>query len=388
MTDTAVGGEDTFNDDTVTVADSSSQHVDVSHQMFVLQELTTLIQSWKSLEHTLVSIDMSYCTGGKVFNQVSGLLDALRDTLPFLTSLSTLNVSGNYFFNAAPHPLNDHVKDSLTTFDEILRRSTVKHLNLTDTKLIGKSSREMRGFISLCNGYLSKRAVSLFLKSNSLHSLSAGAVSGALHGNRTLLTLDLSDNAISRDNRGLYSASGVIDLCRALENNHTLRCLDLSYNLLPDQDVAMIFVSAAKMPQLESLLLANNLCGPIGLVALRNLLIDHSLLEDSHGLKYLDLASNPLEGALSSLDQGIRRSETLSHFDISGCGLTDDDMDSVEISLQQNHTLTSLIIDGNSLSHECYYRIESEIKANNLLQCLEVDPMCVDVSELSGQVRH
>lgn len=322
-------------------------------------------------------------------DDVNIILSTLREALPRLPRLHSLDLSRNIVFYAAPHPLNSHDVESLILFSDIISNSTISHLNLSETRIIGNSQRQLKAFVYLCKTYLTNNCVSFICRLNHLNSPALTALSQAIHATSTLVELDLSCNCIAADSLGRRSQSAVEDFARALSNNLTLRSLNLSSNQLTDEDIATICTSLQRMMQLERLSLADNHCGALGEQCLGDLLVSHSLLDDNHGIKSLDMSGNPLgaHSTLHPLAHGLGASESLRVLSLRNCSLTDVHLLPHFLeALRRNATLLQCDIHENPLTPDEIDDIMAEITANNLLVQLRGDPSSVDANTLSHKV--
>jgi hypothetical protein len=168
-------------------------------------------------------------------------------------------------------PLTDATM--LTLSNALLHNSTLKSLSLNSNR---ERHRELTnsGWTALS---ISLRVIALeelSILGNSLDDIGITVIAESLENNSSLRELDLSDNLICED--------GVSALCNVLRHpNSVLKILDIRNNSIRDIGVmALSTVLRHPNSKLERLDISDNVIGDIGINALTDALINNSMLKE------------------------------------------------------------------------------------------------------------
>lgn len=179
--------------------------------------------------------------------------------------------------------------------DVIVAKRDMHHVDLSENKVDGAASAALASYL----GSPSCSLQSLKLARADVDDGELAAFTRALHSNKSLLSLDVSNNLVgSSENLNVVRPSiitGGEALATMLSINHTLTSLDLSWNFLRLGGAIELGKALAYNSSLRELHLAYNAFGDAGAQA-----IGESLLANAT-LTTLDLAHNniPAQGALT-----------------------------------------------------------------------------------------
>ena len=234
--------------------------IDISKNSIDDRTVATFSAAIGSMNHGLIEFDVSHCGIGKV--PLSGICQALRKNIYMYSSLSHLNLSHNQLdaegssslasWIASTNKLEDlnisYTNANLETIMPALVRGCfeIKSLNMSGNKLTPKGAQSLVTFLQ-SSGTLS----SLNLSNTSLTAESMESIIKSIGSNMYLQEFDLK---ISANKLGLQGATllscltnaknivslnlsenefgdeGMIVLCGHLENNTTIKRLDVSRN--------------------------------------------------------------------------------------------------------------------------------------------------------------
>lgn len=275
--------------------------------------------------------------------------------------------------------------DEFQKLSSILKFSSIKHLNLSSSKLNTINFMILKNLLSE-----NETLISLDLSFNNLKI----CISDILNNNNTLQYLDLSYNKIYIDNLPylinnknlkylcmseqfmLYNYLGVI-----LLNNTTINHLDISKNCIEHFELYQIAESLKHNNTLLSLKLQ-----PPGLIGINKYINDMKLLglketgisnladmlKVNNTLQSLDLVYNDIDANdIMKLIESLKFNSGLQNLNLNLCSnLTDDICFILADVLRKNKTLLSLNISHCRMTIKgCVYLIES-LKENKTLQVL------------------
>ena len=199
----------------------------------------------------------------------------------------------------------------------------------------------------------------LNLNGNRIGEAGASSLFQALTANCFLNTLTLS--------RNLLGGAGVSSLSLALTANSSLTTLDLSRNLIDDAGASSLFQALTANSSLTSLDLMYNSIGNDGASSLSQALAANSSLTS------LDLSYNSIdEAGTLSLSQALTANSSLTTLRISGNGFGDTGASSICQALTANSALTTLKLSGNSIGDACASSLSQALKVNSFLTTLDL----------------
>ena len=229
--------------------------------------------------------------------------------------------------------------------------------------------------------------ITLNLGANSIGSAGASSLSKALKENSSLITLNLSGNRIGHAgasslsraltancsiitlnlSRNFLGGAGASSLSLALTANSSLTILDLSRNLIDGAGASSLFQALTANSSLTSLDLTYNSIGNDGASSLSQALAGNSSLTS------LDLSYNSIdEAGTPSLSQALIANSSLTTLRISGNSIGDAGASSLSKALTANSSLTTLKLSGNSIGDAGASSLSQDLKVNSTLSTLEL----------------
>lgn len=203
--------------------------------------------------------------------------------------------------------------------------------------------------------------ITLFITKAHLNEEAAVAIANALAKNKTLTTLDISENEICKAvSDGPYTANGVKALAEALEENKVLRYLNLSQNQLcgiaaigpimsddeySDEGISALANAMKTNQSLMRLDISKNTITSKGAVALAPALLVNV------ALKELNLQGNLVgaEGA-KAIGEALEKNRVLTALNLANNQIRDQGAAAIAEALRGNRVLTSLDVRGNNIS--------------------------------------
>ena len=199
----------------------------------------------------------------------------------------------------------------------------------------------------------------LNLNGNRIGEAGASSLSQALTANCSLNTLNLS--------RNFLSGAGASSLSLALTANSSLTTLDLSRNLIDSAGASSLFRALTANSSLTSLDLTYNSIGNDGASSLSQALAGNSSLTS------LDLSYNSIsEADASSLSRVLRANSSLTTLKLIGNSIGDTGASSLSRALTANSALTTLKLSGNSIGDAGASSLFQALKVNSTLSTLEL----------------
>ena len=229
--------------------------------------------------------------------------------------------------------------------------------------------------------------ITLNLSSNRIGDAGASFLSQALKENSSLITLDLTGNRIGHAGasslsqaltancslitlnlgRNFLGGAGASSLTPALTANSSLSTLDLSRNLIDGAGASSLFRALTANSSLTSLDLTYNSIGNDGASFLSQALAGNSSLTS------LDLSYNSIsEADASSLSRVLRANSSLTTLKLIGNSIGDTGASSLSRALTANSALTTLKLSGNSIGDAGASSLFQALKVNSTLSTLEL----------------
>ncbi|XP_072288078.1 NACHT, LRR and PYD domains-containing protein 12-like [Pyxicephalus adspersus] len=260
----------------------------------------------------------------------------------------------------------------------IRNNQTLRTLDLSDNYLQGPHLRDLMEAVT------TSQIEKLLLADIKLDYSSCPHLASGIRNNRTLRTLDLSNNDLKGPHfRDLMEAvttsqieelllagnnlddSSCPDLASGIRNNRTLRTLDLSDNDLQGPHLRDL-MKAVTTSQIEELLLAENYLDDSSCPHLA------SGIRNNRTLRTLDLSNNNLEGPhLGDLMKAVTTSQ-IEELLLRNIGLSDANA-SLILTLSESRNLTDLDLSNYEMSDVALYYIQELIMTLPSLKMLSIN---------------
>ena len=171
---------------------------------------------------------------------------------------------------------------------------------------------------------------------NTITNLVVNEIVDVIDGNTQLTHLNISDSEIPK--------SGILKIFKAAKNLHTLKCIKLCNCAISDQAAQSIADAISVNGMVEEVQFTNNGFHVKGLTTLLK------VLQNNHGLKYLNLAfNNVISNTISEITEVLYKN-FITHFNISNCDLQESSCSSIlNALLLQEPILQKLDLSGNNL---------------------------------------
>ena len=255
------------------------------------------------------------------FNAFDGVVSSLSKALKANSSLTSLNLGGNFVGEDGASSLSKALKAN----------SSLTNLNLSQNSIgddgASSLSKALKANFSL---------TSLNLSATSIGDAGASSLSKALKANSSLANLNLSINSIGD--------AGASSLSKALKANSSLTNLNLSLNSIGDAG-AFSFSKALKAnSSLTSLNLSSTSIGDAGASSLSKALKANSFLTD------LDLSDNSIgDAGASSLSKTLTANSSLTALDLSYNSIGDVGASCLSKALTASSSMNMLDLTYNSV---------------------------------------
>ena len=199
----------------------------------------------------------------------------------------------------------------------------------------------------------------LYLSYNKVGDAGASALANALQNNHSLTTLFLEGNKVGD--------AGASALANALQNNHSLMNLDLSYNKVGDAGASALANALQNNHSLTKLYLYNNQVGDAGASALAN------ALQNNHSLTNLDLRHNQVgDAGASALANALQNNHSLTYLGLWNNQVGDAGASALANALQNNHSLTNLSLSCNHVRDAGASALANALQNNHSLTKLDL----------------
>ena len=269
-----------------------------------------------------------------------------------------------------------------------LVRTLGEHLDMSPSKDFYRTGINAAGAAAISIALTGNSSlITLNLSDNSIGDAGASSLSQALTENSSLITLNLNGNSIGHAgasslsqaltancslstinlSRNLLGDAGASSLSLALTSNSSLSTLDLSFNLIDGAGASSLFQALTANSSLTSLDLMYNSVGNDGALSLSQALAANSSLTS------LDLSNNRIDeaGALS-LSQALTANSSLTTLRISSNSIGDTGASSLSRALTANSTLTTLKLRGNSIGDAGASSLFQALKVNSSMTTLDL----------------
>ena len=180
-----------------------------------------------------------------------------------------------------------------------------------------------------------------------------------LYNNRTICTLDISNNNISD--------LGTQEIAKALHENTTLQTLNVSYNIIKVDGARAIAGALRANKALQNLDISNNSMRIVGAKVMAEALYENRTLQK------LDFSnSNILNDGAIAISECIKKNSALQQLVISGNNVNVEGAIKIAEAVKINTTLQNLDISNNGISNDGAKFISDCLKHNHCLQELNL----------------
>ena len=329
-----------------------------------MEEFSVNIENCLSVNTTLQSLTLCKI-GNAGLNNIKALL--LNNKL---LSLNELNLSwksisseatdGSNVLLQTKFPVCNEMKDSSVSREVSVNilwdgtsNSTPASLNLS-----GYCDRDVVLFIAL--GLYNNRTIcTLDISNNKISGLGAQEIAKALHENTTLQTLNISHNIIQVD--GARAITGALCANKVLQN------LDISNNNIHVEGAKVIAEALYENRTLQKLDISNNHILDDGAIAISECIKKNSALQQ------LVISGNnvSIEGAIK-IAEAIKINTTLQNLDISSNGISNDGAKVISDCLKHNNCLQELNLSRSEMTNEGVKQLSEAIRINMALLKLDI----------------
>ena len=207
--------------------------------------------------------------------------------------------------------------------------------------------------------FSSSTIVRLLLANNSLGNEGGKAIAQGLEENFSVRELDLSENMLGQN--------AVSSIAEMLNKNQTLEKLNLSRNNLTDPDVESLLKSLCGKTVLKELDLSHNILCDQCAEQLSNVFMTNSVLEK------LSISSNQLEvTGLQAMLPGLRNAQTLCDLNISWNYLYDVGAEILGEAIAENRSLLEISACGNLFTTKAASFLAKGVASNPKLKVLRI----------------
>ena len=288
----------------------------------------------------------------------------------------TVNILWDGTNNSTPDSLNlsgqcegDGV--SLIAFG-LCNNRTICTLDISNNNISNLGAQEIARAL-----YMNQTLQALNISSNNIQVDGTKAMAKALHENQTLQTLNISSNDIQVD--------GAKAMAKALHENQTLQTLNISSN---DIQVDGAKAMAKALHENQTLQTLNISCNDIRVDGAKALA---EALHDSKALQYLDISNNNiLYNGVITISECIKKNSKLQELVISGNNISSKGAKQIAEAVKINTTLRNLDISNNKTSNDGVKFISDCLKHNCTLKELNLSENEITnegVIELSEAIR-
>lgn len=371
--------------------DPKFEYLDLSNRKMGADAFVSILSDMED-DSVLKHLNLNYNMSIEETNMPHKMRKILRGIERLLLSnktLTALDLAGNHLFFNSEHPSNEHLSNYVMDITDMLVKSNITHIDLSENEITGSRGRMLKGISHLMRNYVQKNCKAFKCRFSNLHSQGFSSVSQGLGIYSTLTYLDLSDNLGGIDPVGGKNSEGIEAFAGQLARSLHIRVLKLARNFLGDEDFILISNAMSSMPRLQILDLAGNNCHGVGAEALKDAIISHSTLNGhNEGIVDLNISGNPLGyHGIVQLIESILRSTTINYLKCAFCDIDAATMKLLQGALAKNAAIIYLDVSNNPVTPIQEALTLAEIEANRHLVTLRKDPISgVDASSLSRVV--
>lgn len=315
-------------------------------------------------------------------------MNELEKSLSMNKTITALDLASNNLFGNSEHPLNEHLGSYVIQLTDIISKTRLSHIDLSDNDICGGKGKMLKGIGYMGLHYISTNCRAFTAKSSNLYGPGYVALCSSGLGITSSLTyLDLSYNYGGLSPFGTTSSDGMMALAGQLSRTLFLRILRISHNHFNDDDMCILGDAINALPRLQLLDISGNYCHSVGCKGISYAVNCHSTLEtwNREGLVDLDMSHNPLGyQGIVYLCAAIERSSTLLYLRLRDCMLDNESMKELQIALCTNYNIIYLDISDNLISAIQQAYVDSEVIANRYLVMLKDDHLSIDCNLLTA----
>ena len=321
-----------------------------------MEEFAVNMDNCLSVNTVLQSLTL--CEIGKTgLNTIKTLL--INSKLLYLNelNLSWKNISSKATDNSnvllqIQFPVSNEITDSRAVTVNILWDGT--NNSIPDSlNLSGQCEGDSVPFIAfgLCNN---RTICTLDISNNNISNLGAQEIARALHENQTLQTLNILSNDIQID--------GTKAMAKALHENQTLQTLNISSNDIQVDGTKALAEALHENKALQYLDVSNNNILDNGVIAISECIKKHSKLQQ------LVISGNNISSkGTNQLAEAVKINTTLRSLDISNNKISNDGVKFINDCLKHNCTLKELNLSENEITNEGVIELSEAIRMNMTL---------------------
>ena len=249
-------------------------------------------------------------------------------------------------------PLSNEMTDSRAVTVNILwdgtNNSTPDSLNLSD-------QCEGDGVSLIAFGLCNNRTIrTLDISNNNISKLGAQEIARALHENQTLQTLNILSNDIQID--------GAKAMAKALHENQTLQTLYISSNDIQVDGTMALAEALHENKALQYLDISNNNILDNGVIAISECIKKNSKLQE------LVISGNNISSkGAKQIAEAVKINTTLRNLDISNNKTSNDGVKFISYCLKHNCILKELNLSENEITNEGVIELSEAIRMNMTL---------------------
>ena len=261
-------------------------------------------------------------------------------------------------------PVSNEMTDSRAVTVNILwdgtNNSTPDSLNLS-----GQCEGDGVSLIAfgLCNN---RTICTLDISNNNISNLGAQEIARALHMNQTLQTLNISSNNIQFD--------GIKAMAKALHENQTLQTLNISSNDIQVDGAKAMAKALHENQTLQTLNISSNDIQVDGAKVMAK------ALHENQTLQTLNISSNDIQvDGTKAMAKALHENQTLQTLNISSNDIQVDGTKAMAKALHENQTLQTLNISSNDIQVDGAKVMAKALHENQTLQTLNISSNDIQV---------
>ena len=331
---------------------------------YEMEEFIVLMEKCLSVNTTLQSLTLCGI-GSTGLNNIKALL--LNNKILNLSelNLSWINMSskptdGSNVLLQTKFPVHNEMTDS-----SVSREVTVNILwdgtnNSIPDSLHLSGQCDGDGVLFIAFGLCNNRTIcTLDISNNNISDLGAQEIVRALHENTTLQTLNISYNSIQFD--------GAKAIAGALYENIALKSLDISNNNIHVEGAKVVAEALYENRMLHKLDFSNNNILDDGAIAISECIKKNSVLQQ------LIISGNnvSVEGAIN-IAEAVKINTTLQNLDFSNNGISNDGAKFISVCLKHNNCLQELNLSRSEITNEGVKQLSEAIRINIALLKLDI----------------
>ena len=329
-----------------------------------MEEFTVNMEECLSVNTTLQSLTLCE-TGNTGLNNVKALLSNNK-----LLNLKELNLSWKSISGKPSYDTNVLLQTKFPIHNEMTDNSVSREVTVNIlwdvTNISAPDSLNLSGqcdgdgVLFIAFGLNSNRTIcTLDISNNNISDLGAQEITKVLHENTTLQTLNISYNNIKIN--GAKAIAGALHANRALQN------LDISNNNIHVEGAKVIAEALYENRTLQKLDFSNNNILDDGAIAISECIKKNSTLQQ------LVISGNnvSVDGAIK-ITEAVKINTTLQNLDISNNGISNNGTKFISDCLKHNNCLQELNLSRSEMINEGVKQLSEAIRINMALLKLDI----------------